>query len=249
MRRLLGRIGWASIATFFSAAVMTAGLSFTATPAQAAYELPAGEMITNSPAIPRSIPQKEAYELYDPKIGGNFDVKNFWMRADVRVRPEMRNNVCFGRAMAGGSVSSGATGTIAAGSGNGACNGPNSTTNPNGAVGKANDAFVQQWVRLGLGYDLSPDVNFYMEIIDSATWGGNGNAANAGNAGDPLNHNGGAVGGGGNNGRLGVRAAYMLIRNLAGVQGLSIKAGRQYVIFGNHQHVRPLRLGQYGLLP
>ena len=102
MRRLLGRIGWASIATFFSAAVMTAGLSFTATPAQAAYELPAGEMITNSPAIPRSIPQKEAYELYDPKIGGNFDVKNFWMRADVRVRPEMRNNVCFGRAMAGG---------------------------------------------------------------------------------------------------------------------------------------------------
>jgi hypothetical protein len=101
-------------------------------------------------------------------------------------------------------------------------------------VGKANDFFVQQWVRLGLGYDLSPDVNFYMEIIDSATWGGNGNAANAGNGGDPLNHNGGVVGGGGNNGRLGVRAAYMLIRNFAGVQGLSVKAGRQYVIFGNH---------------
>ncbi len=93
---------------------------------------------------------------------------------------------------------------------------------------------MQQWVRLGLGYDLSPDVNFYMEIIDSATWGGNGNAANAGNGGDPLNHNGGVVGGGGNNGRLGVRAAYMLIRNFAGVQGLSVKAGRQYVIFGNH---------------
>ena len=72
MRRLLGRTGWASIATFFSAAVMTAGLSFTATPAQAAYELPAGEMITNSPAIPRAMPQKEAYELYDPKIGGSW---------------------------------------------------------------------------------------------------------------------------------------------------------------------------------
>ena len=181
MRRLLGRIGWASIATFFSAAVMTAGLSFTATPTQAAYELPAGEMITNSPAIPRAMPQKEAYELYDPKIGGNFDVKNFWMRADVRVRPEMRNNVCFGRAMAGGPGVPGATGTIAAGSGNGACNTFTGQTTPNGVVGKANDAFVQQWVRLGLGYDLSPDVNFYMEIIDSATWGGNGNAANAGN--------------------------------------------------------------------
>ena len=52
---------------------------------------------------------------------------------------------------------------------------------------------MQQWVGLGIGYDLSPDVNFYMEIIDSATWGGNGNAGNAGNGGDPLNHNGGAV--------------------------------------------------------
>ena len=95
---------------------------------------------------------------------------------------------------------------------------------------------MQQWVRLGLGYDLSPDVNFYMEIIDSATWGGNGNAANAGNGGDPLNHNGGAVAGQAEATMvaLGVRAAYMLIRNLAGVQGLSIKAGRQYVIFGNH---------------
>jgi hypothetical protein len=28
--------------------------------------------------------------------------------------------------------------------------------------------------------------------------------------------------------------AYMLVRNFAGVQGLSVKAGRQYVIFGNH---------------
>jgi hypothetical protein len=59
---------------------------------------------------------------------------------------------------------------------------------------------------------------------------------NAGNGGDPLNHNGTSSGANinGNGGRLGVRAAYMLIRNFAGVQGLSLKAGRQYVIFGNH---------------
>ena len=236
MRRLLGRTGWSSLATFFSAALMAAGLSFTGAPAQAAFELPEGEKITNLPAIPRAMPQKEAYELYDPKIGKNFDLKNFWMRADLRVRPEMRNQTCFGSAMAGGPGVVPAGGGINPGSGNGACNAVNNTTNPNGVAGKANDFFVQQWVRLGLGYDLSPDVNFYMEIIDSATWGGNGNAANAGNGGDPLNHNGGAVPGtgGGNNGRLGVRAAYMLIRNFAGVQGLSVKAGRQYVIFGNH---------------
>jgi Alginate export len=218
MRRLLGRTGWANIATFFSAAVMTAGLSFTAAPAQAAFELPEGEKITNVPAIPRAIPQKEGYELYDPRIGKNFDIKNFWMRADLRVRPEMRNSVCFGSQM--NNVSN-----------NGACNafGGNSA---NGTRGKANDSFVQQWVRLGFGYDLSPDVNFYMEIIDSATWGGNGSNLNAGNGGDPLNHNCSST----NTGscRLGVRAAYMLIRNFAGVQGLSVKAGRQYVIFGNH---------------
>jgi len=198
---------------------MAAGISFVSTPAQAGFELPEGERITNLPAIPRAMPQKEAYEIYDPAIGRNFDIKNFWMRADVRVRPEMRNNVCFGMAMAGG----------------GNCNAVNNGRTPNGTVGKANDFYVQQWVRLGIGYDLSPDVNFYMEIIDSATWGGNGNQVNAGNGGDPLNHNGTSTGAlAGNGGRLGVRAAYMLIRNLAGVQGLSIKAGRQYVIFGNH---------------
>src|SRR5262245_13960160 len=124
MRRLLGRTGWASIATFFSAAVMTVGLSFTAAPAQAAFELPEGEKITNLPAIPRAIPQKEAYELYDPKIGKNFDLKNFWIRADLRVRPEWRQNVCFGSAMAPGQASASgvATGQIAPGNGNGACN-------------------------------------------------------------------------------------------------------------------------------
>ncbi len=219
MRSMLGRTGWASLATFFSAAVMAAGMSFVSVPAQAAFELPEGEKITNLPAIPRAIPQKEAYELYDPKIGKNFDIKNFWLRADVRVRPEMRNATCFGN-----NINSG----VGNGAGAGSCN----TATTQGTKGKANDFFVQQWVRLGIGYDLSPDVNFYMEIIDSATWGGNGSAANAGNGGDPLNHNCGNAAAG--QCRLGVRAAYMLLRNVGGIQGLSMKVGRQYVIFGNH---------------
>lgn len=221
MRSIQGRTRLAGMATFFSAAVMAAGMSVTAAPVQAAFELPEGEKITNLPAIPRAIPQKEAYELYDPKIGKNFDLKNFWMRADVRVRPEMRQNACFGSTF----------GTVA-----GACNTANTGTTGNGTKGRANDSYVQQWVRLGIGYDLSPDVNFYMELIDSATWGGNGTAGGLNGAAgvDALNHNGSTGLGGGNNGRLGVRAAYMLIRNFAGVQGLSLKAGRQYVIFGNH---------------
>jgi hypothetical protein len=157
--------------------------------------------------------------LYDPKIGKNFDLKNFWIRADVRVRPEMRNNACFGSAFASAA---------------GNCN--TLATAGTAARGKSNDSYVQQWVRLGIGYDLSPDVNFYMELIDSATWGGNGAAGGANGAGgvDALNHNGSGTATSGNGGRLGVRAAYMLIRNFAGVQGLSLKAGRQYVIFGNH---------------
>ena len=217
MRSIQGRTRLAGMATFFSAAVMAAGMSFTAAPAQAAFELPEGQKITNVPAIPRAIPQKEAYELYDPKIGKNFDLKNFWMRADVRVRPEFRNASCFGNTFGG----------VA-----GACN----TFGNTGTKGRANDSFVQQWVRLGIGYDLSPDVNFYMELIDSATWGANGNAGGTNGAAgvDALNHNGATAGGGGNGGRLGVRAAYMLVRNFAGVQGLSMKAGRQYLVFGNH---------------
>jgi hypothetical protein len=213
--------GWLRHSLAFAAALLAVGF---AAPAWAAFELPEGEKITNVPHIPRAIPQKEAYEAYDPKIGKNFDVKNFWMRADLRVRPEYRKNTCFG-------------GQIAA---TGACNAAGNAANNLGTTNSANDFYVQQWVRLGIGYDLSPDVNFYMEIIDSAVWGGNGNTLNAGNGGDPLNHacsnNLSAAGAAqtGNGCRLGVRAAYVLVRNLGGVQGLSMKAGRQYVIFGNH---------------
>ena len=213
MQRIHRQMGWASVGTFVSAAVVAVGLSFSPAPAQAAFELPAGDVITNVPAIPRAMPIKEAYELYDPKIGKNFDVKNFWLRADLRVRPEMRNNTCFGTTMSGT---------------NGACNARHTGASPNGAKGQQNDQFTQQMTRLGIGYDVSPDVNFYMELINSSNWGtnsGTGNGAASGTAaGDPaLNH-----------GQVGVRAAYMLVRNFAGVQGLSVKAGRQYVIFGNH---------------
>ena len=215
--KIIRQTGWSALATFCSAAVMTAGMSFVTAPAQAEFELPEGERITNLPAVNRAIPQKEEYELYDPKIGKNFDLKNFWMRADLRVRPEMRNNVCFGSNIVG----------------RGSCNAPNVGTTPNGTRGKANDSYVQQMTRLGIGYDLSPDMNFYFEIIDSATWGGNGTNGFGSLDGDAWNHNGSSGRGGGNGGRLGVRAAYMLVRNFAGIQGLSVKAGRQYVVFGN----------------
>jgi hypothetical protein len=191
---------------------------FVTAPAHAALELPEGEKITNVPVVARAIPQKEEYELYDPQIGKNFELKKFWIRGDLRVRPVMRNGVCFGSNI----LSSGA------------CNTPNPGTAPNGTPGKANDFYVQQLTRLGIGYDLSPDLNFYMELIDSRTWGGNGSNGTGGLQDDTRNHNGcSTANGGGNCGTLGVRAAYMLVRNFAGIQDLSVKAGRQYVVFGN----------------
>ena len=197
---------------------MAAGMSFVTAPAQAEFELPEGEKITNVAVVPRAIPQKEEYELYDPKIGKNFDLSKFWVRGDLRVRPVMRTGVCFGSNI----LSSGA------------CNAPNPGTAPNGTPGKANDFYVQQLTRLGFGYDLSPDLNFYMELQDSRTWGGNGANGAGGLQDDTRNQNGCSTNnGGGNCGTLGVRAAYMLVRNLAGFQGLSVKAGRQYVVFGN----------------
>jgi hypothetical protein len=211
--------GWAGLATFCSAAVMAAGMSLVTAPAQAAFELPEGERITNVPVVPRAIPQKEEYELYDPKIGNNFDLKKFWMRADLRVRPEMRNGTCFGSAM---------------NSTTGNCNTFTGQTSANGAPGKANEGYVQQKTRLGFGYDLSPDVNFYMELIASSTWGANGSQGTGTVQDNARNNNGcSTANGGGNCGVLGVRAAYMLVRNFAGIQDLSVKAGRQYVVFGN----------------
>jgi hypothetical protein len=216
--RIIRQTGWAGLAISCGAAVMAAGMSFVTPPVHAAFELPEGERITHVPAVPRSIPQKEEYELYDPKIGKNFDLQKFWMRGDLRVRPVWRNGVCFGSVIVG----------------NGACNRPNTGTTPNGTPGQANDFYAQQLTRLGFGYDLSPDVNFYMELQDSRTWGGDGANGREGVQDDARNHNGCATNnGGGNCGTLGMRAGYMLIRNLAGLQGLSMKAGRQYVVFGN----------------
>ncbi|NOT22496.1 MAG: alginate export family protein [Nitrospiraceae bacterium] len=217
--RVIRRTWWANLVAYCHATAIVAGLSVVAAPAQAAFELPEGERITHVPVVARSIPNREEYELYDPKIGKNFDLNKFWIRGDLRVRPIMRNGVCFGSNIVG----------------NGACNLPNPGTTPNGVSGKQNDFYAQQLTRLGFGYDLSPDVNFYMELQDSRTWGGNGANGKEGVQDDARNQNGSQPNAicGGNCGTLGVRAGYMLIRNIAGFQGLSMKAGRQYVVFGN----------------
>ena len=81
---------------------------------------------------------------------------------------------------------------------------------------------MQQWARLESATVFR--LNFYLEIQDSATWEGNGNPSDAGDGADALNHSCGTIRVG--DCRLGIRAGYVLARNVGGIQGLSVKAGR-----------------------
>src|SRR5436853_7783060 len=96
MSSITGRKGWFGHSIAVTVAMLVAGLQFLVSPFWAGYELPPGERITNLPAMPRNMPEKEAYENYDSVIGRNFDVKHFLMGSDVRVGPEWRNVVCLG---------------------------------------------------------------------------------------------------------------------------------------------------------
>ena len=109
----------------------------------------------------------------------------------------------------------------------------------NGSFGrtKSNDFYVQQWMRLGINYSLSPDIEVFFQPQYAKNWGaanlsGTGTASNNGAcaaaicANDPFN-----VGTGES---FFVRQAFLLIRN-TGVENLSLKLGRQLIVFGNHR--------------
>ena len=108
-----------------------------------------------------------------------------------------------------------------------------SRTNPNFAASKA-DTFVQQWARLGLNYAISQDVDMFTQLQYSKNWGGAGTTAGAANDSSYQTGSGNAGGANNVNGLLGVRQAFIIIRNL-GVDGLSLKVGRQLVVMGNHR--------------
>ena len=88
---------------------------------------------------------------------------------------------------------------------------------------KNNTFVVQQWARLGFNYSISPDVTFFLQGQHSKNWGVN--------AGGPQNAEPDANG---TNGTLFARQAFMLVRNFL-VPNLTIKAGRQLVVWGNHR--------------
>ena len=87
---------------------------------------------------------------------------------------------------------------------------------------KHNTFLVQQWARLGFNYSISPDVTFFFQAQHSKNWGVN--------SGGPQR----AVDANGTNGTLFARQAFMLVRNFL-VPNLTVKAGRQLVVWGNHR--------------
>ena len=87
-----------------------------------------------------------------------------------------------------------------------------------GISSKNNTFMVQQWARLGFNYSISPDVTFFFQAQHSKNWGTTSASADAN----------------GTDGTIFARQAFMLVRNFL-VPNLTIKAGRQLVVWGNHR--------------
>ncbi|MEX0829221.1 MAG: alginate export family protein [Nitrospirales bacterium] len=97
------------------------------------------------------------------------------------------------------------------------------------AAGKFTDSddqssfFTQQLIRLGFHYALSPDVAFFVQPQVSHNWG----------TVDPNSGSGG-INPNGTGSDLFLRQGFMLVRNFL-APNLSLKAGRQLMVWGNHR--------------
>jgi len=92
----------------------------------------------------------------------------------------------------------------------------------------ANESAASHRVRVNVGYDLTPDVSFFAQIQDARIWGteGTGTAAFSGiGAVSSQNQNGTGVD---------LHQGYILLKNFF-LPGLSVKAGRQEIFFGDHR--------------
>src|SRR2546422_2262105 len=98
-----------------------------------------------------------------------------------------------------------------------------------------NLSYATDRIRVNVGYDLTPDVSFFAQIQDARAWGGE----ITGGAGGQVNSGIGAVSSanqtfGANVNGIDLHQGYIQLRNVL-VPGLSVKAGRQEIIFGDHR--------------
>ncbi len=98
---------------------------------------------------------------------------------------------------------------------------PEFRTNSNFGATKDNRFFTQQLVRLGFNYDISPDVAFFVQAQVANNFGD----VASGHPGINPNHSGT---------NLFMRQGFMLVRNFL-APNLTLKAGRQLVVWGNHR--------------
>ncbi len=94
---------------------------------------------------------------------------------------------------------------------------------------QANESAADHRIRLNVGYDLTPDVSFFAQIQDARVWGGE-----AGQGGQ-VNTGIGAVSGANTNGTgVDLHQGYLELRNVL-IPGLSLKAGRQEIMYGDQR--------------
>jgi alginate export protein len=108
--------------------------------------------------------------------------------------------------------------------------------------GTGNESAASHRIRINVGYDLTPDVSFFAQVQDARIWGGECNGAPncAGATGI------GTVSSANNNGTgVDLHQGYILVKNL-GLPGLSLKAGRQEILFGDQRLIGNFGWSQIG---
>src|SRR5438445_6926912 len=102
----------------------------------------------------------------------------------------------------------------------------------------ANESAASHRIRVNVGYDLTPDISFFVQLQDARVWGSEGGVITP--AGGVSGTGNGTTGIGAvssaNVGNTGVdlHQGYILVKNLF-VPGLTLKAGRQEIMYGDHR--------------
>lgn len=99
-----------------------------------------------------------------------------------------------------------------------------------GGARQNNESAASHRVRVSVGYDLTPDVSFFAQLQDARIWGGEACAAAACATGGLGTVSSANVGGTG----VDLHQGYIQVKNVL-VPGMSLKAGRQEIIFGDHR--------------
>src|SRR5256712_1879531 len=95
----------------------------------------------------------------------------------------------------------------------------------------SNESAGSHRIRVNVWYDLTPDVSFFAQLQDARVWGTEGNNLSGSPAGSGIGTVSAAnLGGTG----VDLHQGYILLKNVF-ISGLSVKAGRQEIIFGDHR--------------